>query len=617
MTHSGQGDERRQPAARPAHEGVVLPADGSDPLIPGPPGAEPPAAPAGGRPWGEPWGLHEPVQGAPQAHGDGWGEEPRHGYGVRSQPLPEAQPSPGLPGALPPQAPPPDGRFGGAGEASTAGPGAGQSYGLPLPGAGQAPRAGADGVPPPDLPGVLPPQAAPHGDGVYGAYGSAGAGQPSYGGGFPGTDAWPPPEPYGRPQAMPDGVSAGVPLPQQGTAAYSTTDATQFIPPVVAAEPVGAADATQFIPPVGAADVTQHIPPVPQPGSPAAATAFPGSGPLPGAGAGGGPLAPEAATQFLPPVPAGPAAPAPMAGPPGAAPGMRPGAPGERQPPAEFDSLFRTDAAPGGAQPGPHRADPTQQMPRIDGGPQQVGLQPAGYQQHQRPPQYDRHDAEAREEREERRRNSSQLAVMAAVVVACAVLGLGVSAALFSGGDDDKKDDSARKNVAASSPAPSAAEPVQPAAQDPVKTQAKALDKLLADSNDSRAAVIRSVENIKKCKDLDQAADDLRGAAEQRRGLVTRLGELSIDKLPRSADLSASLVDAWQSSAKADDHYAAWATQVKGKKGCKDGRARTTRQTVHATRASGDATKAKREASGLWNSIAAKYQLTERRSEQL
>lgn len=245
-----------------------------------------------------------------------------------------------------------------------------------------------------------------------------------------------------------------------------------------------------------------------------------------------------------------------------------------------------------------------------------AAAQPPRQQQYQQP-QYPQPQAPYEPqgpEREPRRRKSAHVPVIAAVVVGCAVLGLGVSAVMFGGSGDGKTDPGAGKNVAAASDAPSNN---PKAADDPAKPQAEALDKLLADSNNSRAAVIRSVENIKQCKNLDQAASDLSGAAEQRRGLVTRLGGLAVDKLPSHAQLTASLTKAWQASASADDHYAAWAKQVKGKNGCKDGKARNTGQTALATRASGDATKAKQEASGLWNAIAGKYGLTQRRSDQL
>ncbi|NEA03605.1 hypothetical protein G3I28_30495, partial [Streptomyces sp. SID10116] len=47
---SGQGAASSDPQQRPAHEGVVLPADGSEPLFPGTAGRH--TAPQGGTPWG-------------------------------------------------------------------------------------------------------------------------------------------------------------------------------------------------------------------------------------------------------------------------------------------------------------------------------------------------------------------------------------------------------------------------------------------------------------------------------------------------------------------------------------------------------------------------------------
>ncbi|WP_318036741.1 hypothetical protein [Streptomyces chengmaiensis] len=290
--------------------------------------------------------------------------------------------------------------------------------------------------------------------------------------------------------------------------------------------------------------------------------------------------------------------------------GIRPGAPGDRQPPAEFDNLFRESG--GGA---PHVADATQQLPRFADQPQH---QPTAG--HQPPPQTPQNGYAPYEpqtpEPDTSRRRSSRVPLIAAVVVGCAVLGLGVSAVVF-GGDDDPENAGAGQNVAAGSAAPSPASQSPSAPADPAEPQAKALDKLLADSNNSRDSVIRSVENIKQCQNLDQAAADLRAAANQRRGMVTRLQGLTVDQLPDHAKLTASLTEAWQASATADDHYAAWANQTKGKKGCKDGQARGTKELARGNKASGDATKAKQEASGLWNVIAKKYDLTERRSDQL
>ncbi|MFE7775860.1 hypothetical protein ACFU5O_18535 [Streptomyces sp. NPDC057445] len=351
------------------------------------------------------------------------------------------------------------------------------------------------------------------------------------------------------------------------------------------------------------ADATQYIAPVPPtagalpPETPAESTQFLGLRPS----AGGGDAD---ATQFLPPVPAGQV----PAQPNGAPYGLRPGAPGDRQPPAEFDNLFRSEGPtnPPGA---------TQHLPRFAAAPapasapqQQYGQQQYGQQQYAPAPE-PAHYAPASDGPQ---RRPSRVPLIAAVVVGCAVLGLGVSALMFGGGDESKGDD--KTVAAATSPAPGA---TTQGAADPAKAQAEALDKLLADSNDSRAAVIRSVESIKSCKNLDQAAGDLRGAAEQRRGLVTRLEGLTVDKLADNEELTGALTKAWEASARADDHYAEWAGQVDGKKGCRGGKARQTGQSAAGNRASGDATTAKREAAGLWNTIAGTYGLTKREATQL
>ncbi|MFH8614871.1 hypothetical protein ACH4E8_07310 [Streptomyces sp. NPDC017979] len=616
MTQSGHGDGQRHPAARPAHEGVVLPAEGSDPWIPDTPAPQQHTTPASGVPWGEPWG---PQGGAGQA------------------PPPSAPPTT-APGAvpLPPEAPPTGAHAAAPHQGGhPATPHRGGHPAAPLPPAGLPPQAAVPGAYPPGMgPEAYPPGAVP------GAYASpVNPEHPNPAPYPPAAHPGPLPPVAGElvvpPQAPPVGPGGGAmpPPAQPGPQPYGAADATQLIPPIAPGAPFapgtpsgsgtpsgpGAGDATQVIAPVpagppppgpgalppeqsygaGAVDATQVIPPVP---------------------AGGGD-----ATQVIPPVPTGPAADPPTTflgtgrlGQQGPGRGGEYGAGRGAEPvtqhlppvsdaavPGEFDMLFRAQAesgagwddarhAPGGAHGG--RGGRGGRASRAN-----------------------------REDREERRRKSSQLAVMGAVIVACAVLGLGVSAALFGPGDDDAPKSTVDRNAPPPSapadagtppPSPSAPSP-STAAADPVRTQAVALDKLLADSNSSRAAVLRSVENIKQCKELDRAASDLRAAAKQRRAMVTRLEGVSVDKLPRNAELTAALKQAWQSSATADDHYAAWATQVKGKKGCKDDRARSTRSTVAANRASGEATKAKRQAAGYWNAIAATHDLPRRSGDQL
>ncbi|RPK60870.1 hypothetical protein EES43_16595 [Streptomyces sp. ADI96-02] len=440
------------------------------------------------------------------------------------------------------------------------------------------------------------PEAPPQQPGVQapGAYGypqplppvQQGPGQ-GYGQGAGGYEQPPHPGPYQQPQpyAQPLPPEAGGPGPHRA--------------------PGGDADATQFIAPVPGGPGPGGLPPE-QP--PAASGGYPGT-PGPGGDAD--------ATQYIPPVPGG----APY--------DIRPGAPGDRQPPAEFDNLFRAEG-PAGA---------TQQMPRFDAAqqpPPPYGQQPPppyGQQQpHQAPPPQQPypggqlpphtppgygpgpqgphgggpHEPPRQHGGDAPRRRSARV-LIAAVVGGCAVIGLGAGA-LMSGGDEPADD----KRPVASQSTTAQEEPTTKAAVDPAKPQAEALDKLLADSNDSRAAVISAVEKIKSCKDLDRAGADLRGAAQQRRDLVTRLGGLSLDELPRNADLTTSLTKAWKASAAADEHYAAWARQAQKNKGvCKGGRARSTNETARANQQSGEATAAKQQASGLWNAIASKYGLTQ------
>ncbi|MGW8486724.1 hypothetical protein [Streptomyces sp. NPDC055886] len=562
MTQSGQGGqgghggEHQLPAARPAHEGVVLPADGSAPWTPGEPaggqgGQEgQQGAPAGGEPWGQTWGSQ--TAGAPQPD-----QQAQGGYGY---PQAQGQASYGYPPAqpLPPaqQTPGPE---------SYQQPGAYQQS--QQPGSYQQP----------EQPGAYQPQyqqSHQHQRDQQHQYGQQHQSQQP-----PSSSQ---PLPYAQP--LPPEAGAGAQGAQSGHGGQGGGHGA----PV----PGGDADATQYIAPV--------------PGGPGPV------GPQPGGGD-------ADATQYIPPVPGG----APY--------GIRPGAPGDRQPPAEFDNLFRNDE-PAGA---------TQQLPQFDAGQQPPSpYQQQGYQPQQQPQQQpqggqlppqapggyqsglqgfqgraEQDGAVPQQSGEAPRRRSAHVPLIAAVVVGCAVIGLGAGALWSLGGDSDGDD---KQPVAAQS-SPAEAEPTTEAAPpDPAKPQAEALDKLLADSNNSRSAVISAVEKIKSCKDLDRADADLRGAAQQRRDLVTRLEGLTVDKLPQNAKLTAALNRAWKASAAADDHYATWARQAKKNKSvCKGGQARSTNETAKANQQSGVATQAKREASTLWNAIAGKYSLTEHTPTEL
>lgn len=278
---------------------------------------------------------------------------------------------------------------------------------------------------------------------------------------------------------------------------------------------------------------------------------------------------------------------------------------GQRQPLSDFDNLFRSE--PAGAAP----AGATQHMPRFQ--------QPQPQQQNPHEPAFFPPGGHGRGDDDDGRggrggRTGSRLPLIAAVGVGIAVLGIGAGALIGSGGgDDDKSDD----NLPVSATAPANDNSASPSA-DPAEQQATALDKLLADSGDSRTAVINAVGDVKSCDNLGKAAQDLRDAARQRNQLVTDLSKLTVDQLPNHAELTTALTKAWQASASADNHYAAWADQVSANnKLCKKGEARSTGQQQAGNRASGTASQQKKTAAQLWNSIAEKYGLTERQPTQL
>ncbi|MFJ3866956.1 hypothetical protein [Streptomyces nigra] len=503
MTQSGQGEE---PSARPAREGIVLPSDGGEPLLPGmtggpvgrpatPPTAPPPSAPPGGQSWGTPWGPEQQHhQAPPAAQGQPWGAPQDQSWGGQDQ----------------------------------------QQY--------QA------------------PQQQSYGQQQYGQDPSQGQG--AYGG------------PGGSAPMPPAGGGYGAPMPP------ADEGATQYIPPV-AANPDE--QATRFIPPVPVDEgATQVIPPV-GPGALPPEThgestqvlgrARQGAGPMPAA-SGADP------TQFLPPVPGGP------------------GGPGERQPHSDFDNLFRSESA--GHAPATQHLPPYQQQPQ---GPHQGGYPPPG-----RPGPHD-------DDGGGRGRGRSRVPLIAAVGVGIVALGIGAGALLAGGGGDDDKTEA---NQPVSATAPANEESASPSA-DPAEEQAIALDKLLADSGNSRTAVIKAVASVKSCGNLQQAAQDLRDAAGQRNRLVADLAKLKVDRLPDHARLTAALNRAWQASASADNHYAAWADQVAGnkKKLCKKGQARVTDETQAGNRDSGTASQQKKTAADLWNAIAREYGLTQRQPVQL
>ncbi|WP_224349935.1 hypothetical protein [Streptomyces olivaceus] len=591
MTQSGQGEE---PSPRQAREGIVLPSDGGEPLLPGLAGQPvapqaggpvPASAPPGGQAWDRPWG---PEQQSPDS-GQGW-------------PAPPGAQSWGASGTAQPSSPPPV-------EAAT------QTW-PPMPG-GQAEAPGA--LPSQSGPGPLPPEGTQ--SPAYGTPAGTYGGQPPYQQHeqqhqqqqHEQQQAYQQQQPYqqhGQQQHhepyQQHQQNQGHYQQQaqhyggQGAASLPPADegATQLIPPV----PIPADEgATQYIPPVGPG----ALPPEQPAQAHAESTRFLGRQPqYPAQPAPSAPPPPAAhsdaeATQYIAPVPGGPAG-----GPYGAASGGDEG----RQPPAEFDNLFRSAPGADGA------ASSTQQLPQFDQPQQYQPPGPAGYAP-QGPGGPGGGKRRGNGGGGRGGRTGSRMPLFAAVGVGIAVVGVGAGAMMAGGGDDGDK--GANQTVSATADASESASASASAPPDPVREQAVELDKLLAESGTGRTTVINAVGDVKSCENLPEAAEDLREAAKQRNGLVESLSKLSVDKLPQHTELTTALTKAWKASASADDHYAAWADQAAGKKGCKKGQARTTKETQAGNRESGTASKEKTKAAGLWNAIAKKYGLTERQPTQL
>lgn len=299
-----------------------------------------------------------------------------------------------------------------------------------------------------------------------------------------------------------------------------------------------------------------------------------GGAPQPGYGAPQPGQAPE--TQYLPPYPSG--------DPQGAG---YPAQPGYQQP------------APGYPQQPDHGYPAYQQAPQEYPAPQEYGGQ-------------DYATAQVTVRGGGNGGRSSGKLIIGGVVAGCVAAGILV-AVLMSGGDDDKAGQEKKaapvvtgSSTAGGSPAASAsAAGVSPE----VKAQAQALSDLLGTANDSRQAVIGAVASVQKCDKLPESQQALTDAAGKRRELQTKLAALKTDKLPSGPQLVEQLNAAWQASATADDEYAAWAADAQG--AC-DPKKIDNQHYKNAVQASGTATNAKKQASGLWNAIAGQTGLPNR-----
>ncbi|BFV57749.1 hypothetical protein KCMC57_up28530 [Kitasatospora sp. CMC57] len=199
----------------------------------------------------------------------------------------------------------------------------------------------------------------------------------------------------------------------------------------------------------------------------------------------------------------------------------------------------------------------------------------------------------------EPRRANNRL-IIGGVVAGFAAAGILV-AVLLSGGDD--KVDKGAAPVAKTSANGSATTGGSGTAVSPeTKAQAQALATVLGTANATRQSVGSAVTSVGKCEKLPESQQALNDAAGQRDQLVSSLAALKTDQLPGGPQLADQLKKAWEASAKADREYALWAADSLA--ACDPAKKDNPHYKLGNT-ASGDATTAKRQASTLWNAIAA------------
>ncbi|MFB7674126.1 hypothetical protein ACFC26_22205 [Kitasatospora purpeofusca] len=209
-------------------------------------------------------------------------------------------------------------------------------------------------------------------------------------------------------------------------------------------------------------------------------------------------------------------------------------------------------------------------------------------------------------------RSSNKLVIGGVVVGGIAAAAL--VAVLMSGGDDKpgSKPQAAPATTGGGTTAATAQQgpgPTTASVSPEVKAQAQALSDLLGTANDSRQAVIGAVASVQKCEKLPESQQALTAAAGQRRELQSKLSGLKTDKLAGGPQLVEQLNAAWAASATADDEYAAWAGDAQS--GC-DPKKNDNQHYKNAVAASGTATTAKKQASGLWNTVAGQTALPTR-----
>jgi len=144
---------------------------------------------------------------------------------------------------------------------------------------------------------------------------------------------------------------------------------------------------------------------------------------------------------------------------------------------------------------------------------------------------------------------------------------------------------------------------------------AASLSGLLSRSVSDRNSVVQAVRDVNQCgSGLNRDSQTFQDAAASRQQLLSQLAALP-DRFALPGTMLKALTDAWQASVQADQDYAHWA-EDEASQGCN----RNDHSDANYQAATGpdnQATTDKQTFSALWDPIAAKYDLTPYRWDQL
>lgn len=144
------------------------------------------------------------------------------------------------------------------------------------------------------------------------------------------------------------------------------------------------------------------------------------------------------------------------------------------------------------------------------------------------------------------------------------------------------------------------------------RRQARAIDKLLTASAETRGQLGQALHAASKCRNLPVAIQGFQRVAQRRNNQIRRTNALKVDKLKNGEQLRAALLQSFQLSLQTDQAFLAWAQAAQG---CK-GRPRPDDNYARGNALSAQATVAKRRFTVLWNPIAQSTGLPTRTESQ-